>query len=306
MKRFILRTLSFLLILVVADFSLGQAFAFMQSHAIGGNNGRVNYVCNKTSEDILIFGSSRASHHYNPQILTDSLGLSAFNCGERGNGIILNYGRLLMIEERYKPKVIIYEVTYSFDLLKDDNHKYLGYLKSYYDRPGIKEIFQSVDKTEQWKMKSLLYRYNSNFLSIMADRFLPINSMGTKGFLPLSGELDTLKIRRKGDDNQHVGFDSLKLDYIQKFIDHCKDVKLIFAVSPSWYGISPDLLRPIYDICKEQDIPLLDFSNDPKYVHNNAYSKDGAHMNARGADEFTRDVVKELKKRGIISHLGDV
>ena len=45
---------------------------------------------------------------------------------------------------------------------------------------------------------------------------------------------------------------------------------------------------------------FLDFSNVPKYVHNNVYFKDGSHLNARGADEFTCDLVVELKKRGLV------
>ena len=59
-------------------------------------------------------------------MISDSLGVSCYNAGESGCGIILAYGRLLMILERYTPKAIIYEVTPDFDYLDGkDNHKYL-------------------------------------------------------------------------------------------------------------------------------------------------------------------------------------
>ena len=293
--------LLFLCIMAIADISLGSMLSFMLSHANGGNNDRINYICDQTNEEMLIFGSSRADHHYNPQILMDSLNMTVYNCGEDGNGIILNYGRLLMIKQRYLPKVIIYEVTKSFDLEINDNHKYIGKLKPYYNRDGIQDIFVSVDKTERWKMMSQLYKYNSSFLTVIADYLHPIRSMGFQGFRPLQGEMDSLKISSPKDEKPKVEFDPLKLGYIEMFINSCKDVKLIFAFSPIWYGLDTERLKPVIDICQEHGIPFIDFSNDPKYVHNNAYFKDGSHLNARGADEFTRDLIRELKNRGIMN-----
>ena len=43
-----------------------------------------------------------------------------------------------------------------------------------------------------------------------------------------------------------------------------------------------------------------DFSNNPKYVHCNKYFHDGVHLNAHGADEFTKDLVKKLREQKII------
>lgn len=45
-----------------------------------------------------------------------------------------------------------------------------------------------------------------------------------------------------------------------------------------------------------QYIRFIDFTNNPKYTHNNLYFKDGTHLNARGADEFTRDLIQCLKE----------
>ena len=64
-----------------------------------GGRGRDNYICDKSVDDILIFGSSRAVHHYNSSMIEDSLGMSCYNCGDDGNGIILSYGRLSMISQ---------------------------------------------------------------------------------------------------------------------------------------------------------------------------------------------------------------
>lgn len=297
MKKFLFGTVSFLLIAVIIDIACGQIFAYFVNHAKGGDNGRNNYICNKVEEDILVFGSSRAIHHYNPIILSDSLGMSCYNCGQDGNGIILNYGRMQLIWQRYRPKIVIYDVIPGFDLLSgEDNHKYLGWLKAYCDKPGIPEIFQSVDATEKYKMLSQMYRYNSKYLQIIADYIHPMQSDGIKGFRPLEGEMDTMMVSKSNKQEKTVYlFDSLKISYFNKMLDEAGSTRFIFVVSPSWGPIDHASLKPIIDICHKRSIPFLDFSDSLKYIHQRKYFKDGSHLNAVGADEFTRDLVKSLK-----------
>ena len=293
----------FFAILLVIDRVAGYTFSYMSEHSKGGYVGHHKYITDDVHEDILVFGSSRAIHHYNPQMLTDSLGLSCYNCGQDGNGILLFYGWWQIIKEHYKPQIIIYDITPSFDLqIGEDNHKYLGWLKELYGRADIREIFESVDKTEKYKMMSLMYRYNSKFHQIAADFIHPIYVVKANGFLPLQGEVDTMRIKRSSNVPQKkVMTDPLKIKYLKKFIDEANGVKIVFAVSPMWYGIAPEQLSVIRSICLQRGIPFLDFSNDAKYVHNNEYFKDGSHLNAKGADEFTRDFIKELKRQNILA-----
>lgn len=266
--------------------------SFFKNNVKGGDSWRNNYICKTTYEDVLIFGSSRAFHHYNPQVITDSLNLSCYNCGQDGNGIILNYGRLLLIRQRYQPNVIIYDISTNYDYSANDNHKYLGRLKPYYDEKGIKDIFNSVDQTERWKMLSSMYRYNSSFLQIISDYFHPIQQVGNKGFRPLIGSLDSMKLKKnKDNDNNEFMYDTLKIDYIHKFINLCNNTKLIFTYSPMWYGFDSSKLKLIKEICQKNNIPFLDFSNNPKYVHNDSLFKDGSHLNEKGANEFTKDLI---------------
>ena len=49
--------------------------------------------------------------------------------------------------------MIIYDVS-RFDMYKDDNTKYLGNLRAYFDKQGIPAIFDDVDASERWKMLS--------------------------------------------------------------------------------------------------------------------------------------------------------
>ena len=296
MKRFIFQIAIFFAIVFAIDFTVGKACTYFLNHAKGGDNGRNNYICNQVDTDILVFGSSRAFHHYNPTILMDSLGKSCYNCGQDGNGIILNYARYQLICQHYHPQLIIYDVSPKFDLLAgEDNHKYLNWIKAYYDKDGIAEVFEAVDHIEKYKMLCQMYRYNSNFIQIASDCIHPLQSEGINGFRPVDKDMDTMKINTNIEEQTNYQFDTLKISYITKMLELSPDTKFIFVVSPIWYGMNTTQLQPIIDICKSRDIPFFDFSNDPKYVHHNEYFYDGSHLNARGADEFTRDLIRYIK-----------
>ena len=129
MKKFISKVLLFLAGLVVLDFLVGMGGKYLVSHAKGGDTGLSNYICRQMKDECIIFGSSRGMHHYDPNIISDSLGMSCWNCSLDGNGIILMYGRYKMLSARYTPKVLIYDVCTAFDLISDDNNTYLGRLR---------------------------------------------------------------------------------------------------------------------------------------------------------------------------------
>ena len=302
MKKFIVKLACFFVVVAAIDYMAGIVFPYLVAHAKGGDNKRNNYICLETNEDILIFGSSRAIHHYHPTIISDSTGMTCYNCGQDGNGIILNYGRLLMIENRYHPKIIIYDVQNTFDLTAgEDNHKYLAWLKVYYDQEGIGDVFASVDSKEKYKMMSNMYRYNSKCVQIVSDCIHPMQPFGINGYRPLNEKMDSMKINRKASKSVSAPeWDDLKIAYIHRFIDLAKDSKLIFVMSPIWYGMDESQYEIIRTICRERNIPFYDFANNPKYVHHNEYFKDGSHMNSVGAEEFTKDLMLLLKKDKLV------
>lgn len=296
MKRFLVKLALFFALIAIADVLCGFALDYFAQHAKSGFTLRDNYICDKLETDFLLMGSSRCIRHYNPQIITDSLGMSCYNSGQMGNGIILNYGRLRMIDERKKPSVVVYDVTPEFDILiGDDNHRYLTWLKQHYERNGIAAIFESVDATEKYKMTSQMYRYNSRFIELMTDFFHTLSDVRSDGFSPHKGELDRTKIKSDSIKEKTPAIDNVKMEYVNKLIDELDGVKLFFVVSPSWYGMDSVRFQPIIEICQERDIPFIDFANHPKYVHQDVFFKDGNHLNERGANEFTKDLIGYLK-----------
>lgn len=297
MKRFVIKITILLLIIIAADYLIGCGMSYIVRNIKVGGQGRDNYIANEAKDDVLVFGSSRAVHHYNTPMLEDSLGMTAYNCGDDGAGIILSYARLLMIKERHTPHIIIQDICAEYDILKGDNHKYLGWLRYHYDKDVIRPVFISVDETEKYKMMSQLYRYNSKFLQNIFVYFTGRSyDSGDKGYRPIYDSLDKMKLRAVPQGN-FLEYDSLKLEYIHRFIELAKDSRLYFVISPIWYGMDSMQIQPVKEICEEKGVPFLDYSNNPKYVHNNQFFSDGNHLNAKGADEFTKDLMLEIKKK---------
>lgn len=296
MKAFLIKVVCFFAIIFVLDKVCGYTFSYLSEHSKGGYTGHYHYLVDKTNEDVLIFGSSRAIHHYNPQIIVDSLGLTCYNCGQDGNGIVLFDGWWKLIKQHYQPKLVVYDVTPDYDLLKwEDNHKFLGWLKEAYDKPGIAEIFEMVDSTEKFKMQSQMYRYNSKFHQIIADYIYPLYVVEDNGYFPINGSMDTMKINKNYNLYKAFKFDPLKLKCLEDLVNNMGETQLVFVVSPWWYGMNEEQLKPIQALSDSLGIPLFDYSNDSEYVHNNDYFIDGGHLNSVGADKFTKSLVFQLK-----------
>ena len=296
MRKFIVRILLFLAIMFVIDRLVGSVLNYASSHPNGGMTYRRNYISDYSKEDVLIFGSSRAHYHYNPQIIADSLGLSCFNCGEDAMGIILYYAWWKLISQRYHPNFIIYEVTPQYDIRKTRNNTYLWRLRRYYDREGIGDIFNQVDPLERWKMLCWMYRYNSTFTELAADIVHPLKLEGDKGFVGVNRNLK--KQDGKGKPlfyGMTIQEDSLKLNMFEKMIQERGSTQLVFTVSPSFYGVNDTVYTPIKELCQKYDIPFLNYSNSPKYLKKEQYFFDSYHLNSEGANVFTCELVEDIR-----------
>lgn len=308
MRSFIFKVVAALLVLVALDLLLGSGLDYVSSHITSGEAGRDNYISDSVADDLLIMGSSKAFRHYNAQMMTDSLGLSCYNCGEGACGILLAYSRLLMIGERRYPKHIIYEVTPIYDyLVFDESQRALGRLKLHYGRqPAIDSLLWEVDATQRYKMWSRMYRHNSSCVMDLVNYFFKSPGQdGVRGFTPFEGTFNAMKVQKDAplqyDRKMGYVYDSLKIKYFNKFLDLAQrqGTSVTMVVSPIWYGQDTLVMDFVKEVCRKRSIPLLDFSNDPKYVHQDQYYCDGIHLNAVGADEFTSDLIKELKRRGL-------
>jgi hypothetical protein len=296
--NFFIKILLFVMICIVLDRVIGGICDYLLEHVKGGFGAKNNYVMHHTSEDLLIFGSSRANHHYVPSILKDSLGVSVYNCGHDGTGIIYEYGILKAITARYYPKYIIMDVFSSFDILKSgDNARFLDDLKPYYDIRGISSLIHDLDPNARTKFFSRSFQYNSKIMSLIKDNIDGTRIDFDNGYVPLYGEINYEK--KEIISENRIEVDSVKLYYFKKFLDECNGrIKVIAVISP-WYGASNSgNFESIKQICRKKNVPVLDFYADSFFVMNQNLFADPSHLNAQGAELYTQKIAGYVKNIG--------
>ena len=299
MKKFVCKWILFIVCMLVVDYAFGILFDYLRNHAKGGPTLNDTYVSKNCDADILVLGSSRAAHHYDPDIL-DSIGGKAFNGGMDGMGIVLGLGRYLLCAEKHVPKVVIYEITPEFDYMVYGNNpsKYLHYLRPYYKNASIKAIFDRLEsRFEQLKMVSNIYCNNSKLLANIGD-FI-IKRENVRGFYPQTG---TMNIVPKFNNNsfESIELDSLKLGLMQSLISETSRFgsKLYFAISPRYFEKRPSMILSMYlpalELAKENGIPVLDNMFIPNLSDNPQMFTDYVHMNYKGSKVYSHMVKNRI------------
>lgn len=300
MKKLIFKIFLWIAIIVMLDMCFGVVMGYLYMNSKGGETYKQVYITEKANEDILIFGSSRASHHYDPRIFQDSLGMSCFNCGFDGMGILFNYCHFQMLTKRYAPKYVFYDISPEFDYLDGDNLKYLGRLRPIYARSGvIKDVASEIDRYESVKCQSSFYSYNNVAIKTVLD-FLYARYGFINGYLPLNGIMLKEPEEYSYDEDPFQCLDSLKIKYLSKLIDECrkKDIILMFCISPYYKRSDLKDYEPLFEIASRNNIPILDYSTDSVISNDASLFADGSHLNEAGAEKYSKMVVSDAKKLG--------
>ena len=301
MRKYIIRILFFFVIVAATDQTIGNVADYFQSHAKGGDTKMLNDFVLEDKYDIIILGSSRAHHHYVPQVISESIGLSCYNGGRDGNGILFQYGIYRMITERYHPCMIIYDIEPSFDIYEytDDinNTRYLSALKPYFKNTYVAQTFKDVSVKEYIKVHSGLCRHNSSLISEIIDFFIPRGNglVMDNGYVPLFGSINREpQVRPVKDDKA----DSLKIAYMYKFIKDASESKipLLIVASPKYGATDSRHFDVIKDYCREFNIPFIDYYADSCFMHHKEWFKEPMHLNDEGARHFSKLITKYIKQ----------
>src|SRR6266487_900231 len=226
-----------LIIMFVVDRGIGSIIEYYFRNEPMGDAATFSHAINDPKEDILIYGSSKAVHSYDTKILTDTLGLSCFNCGREAVNVIYHAAILPpAIDGDHRPKAIIFDLTnkeiawrsgkYGEDVLAGIILPYVLTNKHFADL--AKELFPK----ELYKAKiSKLYAYNSLILSIIRNYSRSHND-NINGYQPLSG----CRLKRDpqvltSDRDKIDEYSKERLEYFVKSITD-KKIPLIVIISP--------------------------------------------------------------------------
>lgn len=292
-------------IVAVLDFTTGRLMDRIYADTVKGDYGRNNYIATGIDADCVILGSSRAIHHYDPDAIGAALGMTCYNAGEDGMGIVTMYGRYREIRQRYIPMVIIYDVAAAFDVREDDMSKYIGWLRLHADIDSVADLIYSVDAMERYKMLACSYRYNSRFIDIVAQS-LSSASVTSRNytFSPLVGhityDVDPPKVDRK------FKVSAFKLSLFERMIKQCKDDGTIFiaAISPSYQATDDSESTSVIRLCRKYNVPVLNHFTDERFNFNPKLFYDSPHLNIDGVRLYNNIIIGELKDYFRISQRG--
>lgn len=294
------------IILVVADNALGNLLNYFFLKIKSGETSRTTYAINKADERLIVFGSSRAIHHYEPTVLEDSLKLTVYNAGRDGQGILYCYGILKSILARDTPQKIILDINLGEFIQSQNSYNRLSVLLPYYKtNREVRPVVNLKSRYEKIKTFSSLYCYNSLVLSIMLNNLIQRNETITKGYQPLFKILN--KPLKEGDYSADEGnIDTVKVNYFRYFIKDAlsANCNVHVFVSPIYY-INDSLDASIQiakQICKQYNVQVSDYSQSPFFLKHPEYFQDISHMNNEGAKIYSSMVSEDIRRQTEILH----
>lgn len=244
-----------------------------------------------TQAQVLIFGSSRANHHYDPRVISEKLEKSCYNTGRDGNFLLFNYAIFKTIILRYKPEIVIFDVDKDFLTHSAEEYERLSSLLPYKGRNrAIEQVIALRGPFEKLKCLSQLYRYNSSLLTIAIGN-TEVNKRrksDIEGYVPLPG---TLEMKRPDTDTSAVDpADPQKVSALLDIIMECKkyNIRLVFANSPIFIeSINHDNINPVREMAVHNKVEYLDYSTDTVFLNHPEYFADPSHLNSSGASIFS-------------------
>lgn len=295
MKKFLVRALLFAILFIAMDQIIGMCMYGIISRA-KGDTGKNNLIANAITADVVLFGSSRCSRHYDPRIIEDSLGFTCYNAGLDGNGILLMYPLYQLISQRRNPKLVIYDLN-EFDYAEDDHNKYLEWLRYLTGKPAVDSMIYALNPAEKYKLMCKAYRFNGKCLKMISDAIRP-QQKDIMGYKPLTGSIPYAPQTSPEARKPNKEIDPFKAKYLMRMVRDCKrnGTVLIFVVSPT-YGQEDvsEYYSALRNFCVQNEVPLLYHENDKKFVYTAQYFKDHSHLNHVGAELFTRMIIGEVK-----------
>jgi hypothetical protein len=298
-KYFFPKLLVLFVFVFVSDFLIGNLLSYYYFKQKRGADYLTTYVIDSTKADLLIFGSSRANHHYQTDIFEKRLNLSCFNAGRDGSFMFYHYAVLEAVLKRYSPKIIILDFNDGEFSKNEDSYDRISSLLPYYKgHSEMRSIIELKSPYEKLKLLSKIYPYNSSLLIIAGGNaiFSEKKREDINGYKPLTNVWDdSIK-----SENTPITYeiDSAKIKVYESFIKDCLNlkVKLYISCSPHFirYTHKDYSIKLAEDIAKKYNVKFFDLLQDSVFINNSKLFADPLHLNDKGARLFSINIVDSI------------
>ncbi|MBR8769042.1 hypothetical protein [Porphyromonas levii] len=296
LKKVVISSTIVLVTLLSIDIIVGLSCDYITRNlpiADGGQLAKQNYRLNHVSADMVIIGSSRASHHYIPKVLEDSLKTikrqewEVYNAGIDGKYISSSCFTIKSILDRYTPHTIVLEVNDN-ELLDPDVSDVRFATPHYTSNKVVKDYINRIGVKEQVLCMSGMYRYNGGKLFRLLRTMVSSSGISDiQGYEPLYKKLQhndtsesiTTQTKQKADPYHTNNFVNL--------LKRCQaeNINLVVVSSPRFRPNDTNGIVRAY--CKEYSTPYVDLYNIPLFNQRPEWFQDESHLNDVGAKVFT-------------------
>lgn len=282
---------------IVIDVFVGNFFYGLYNTSKSGIVYQENYIFNKSTEDLLIFGSSRASFHYRADIIEECTSLKAYNAGREGYGIHFHNAVLISTVDRYLPITVLLDLDFRdvFDRGGSFSNDVFYEIAPFYNKINSEfDDYISPRWYDKFFFLSNLFKYNKKFFSLISSNMVENNDFN-KGYRPLEGVWNG-----KEKDIKGINIFNLSLELINevdKFIVTAKEngVNVVLVVSPTFKKIDDRFYVVLEQLKQKHNIGLLDYSRNNLFLDNIEYFHDSEHLNSKGAEYFTKKLCEDIK-----------
>lgn len=306
---------------IVAFFVLVAALAFVLDAVVDGGLRRISTAkfgsmnrvfAGQVNADIIINGSSRALVHYDPRIITQATGLSAYNLGMNGVQIDVQLAVLkAYLSLNRKPRVVVQNLeSFTFETTKPGEIYDPAVYAPYLGNDALYESLLRIDPVV-WKWRHIpLYVYAIEDLRFTWGRgllaWLGVHGRETyfQGFNPRdtmwTGDFEQFRaaVGPKGVTNR-IESDGLKA--LEELVRLCRDsgIDVILAYSPVYFEMQAletnraEIFATFEKLSREAHVTFWDFSQLPLARQRELFYN-SQHLNARGAELFSQDFARRL------------
>lgn len=296
-----------LLLAIILNALIDSGLRRINTSSFGVSN---RIVDGEINADIVISGSSRALTHYDPRIIEELMGLTAFNIGLNGSQTDMQLARLkTYLRHNKKPLLLIHNLDlFSFQTTHGgvyDPGQYVPYLAD----PDVYAALGRIDP-DVWRARFLpLYGYAAEdlrfnwILGVMGffgwnppeDHFLgfkPRYSVWTEDF-------ERFKAMNPDGMRFEIEVDGVK--EMEELLRLCKEqgIKVLLVYSPEYLEMQTlttnraQVFARFDELSDRFGAPILDYSGSSiSDRRENFYNSQ--HLNADGARMFSIDLAKKL------------
>ncbi len=300
----------FIVLLFICDRIIGYALEKSYFSLKVGQFAQTTYTLDKASPEILVFGSSRALHHYSSEILSGRLHKTIYNAGSDGQFLPYYCAAQEVILQRKIPKIIILDVN--IWELGPNESKYIklaSLLPYVSEHPILKKYTSEISDFENLKFISKTYPYNSTLLISTYDHIfsnkIPVDD---RGYFPLVRTMpkhqfesykEQQRIYNDKRAKQNIKIDKKAMDYYHQFLQRCKDlnIKTYVIISPTILKEPKSKEKILLEIIAQEysNVTFLDYSHDANYNNHYQLFADEFHLNNTGAEKFSKELAERIK-----------